>query len=91
MRSRQYTYLVTSVTTGRRRIFQKPSNAELLIDVIFRYREQGLFLVHGYVVMPEHFHALITPAEDLSLERWVQLIKGRFSHAVRSIFPGKIW
>jgi len=29
--------------------------------------------------MPDHFHLLITPAHEVSLEKAVQLIKGGFS------------
>ena len=32
--------------------------------------------------MPDHLHALITPAAELSLERAVQFIKGGFSYRV---------
>lgn len=91
MRARAYTYLVTTVTAERRRVFQRTTNAELLIDTLFRYRDQGRFLLHGYVVMPEHLHALLTPAVDASLERCMQFIKGGFSHAVRASFSGEIW
>jgi hypothetical protein len=31
--------------------------------------------------MPDHFHLLITPAKEVTLERAMQLIKGGFSHA----------
>ncbi len=31
--------------------------------------------------MPEHVHLLLTPTEDVTLERVIQLIKGGFSHA----------
>jgi putative transposase len=91
MRTRPYTYLVTTVAAGRRSLFQRASNAELLIDTLFRYRNQGRFLLHGYIVMPEHLHALLTPAHDVSLERCMQFIKGGFSHAARCSFSGEIW
>jgi len=34
--------------------------------------------------MPDHFHVLITPAPDVSLEKAVQLIKGGFSFRLKS-------
>ena len=34
--------------------------------------------------MPDHFHALITPADEISLERAVQFIKGGFSFRLKS-------
>ena len=83
------TYALTAVAYQRRRVFQSISNAELLISTFFRYRDQSRFLVHGFVVMPEHLHVLVTPAE--TIERTAQLIKGGYSFAIRKHFPGEVW
>lgn len=40
--------------------------------------------MHAFVIMPDHFHALITPAPDVSLEKAVQFIKGGFSFRLKS-------
>jgi len=32
--------------------------------------------------MPEHVHLLVTPADNVTLEHAVQLIKGGYSHAL---------
>jgi len=68
------TYFVTAVTAERRRLFQVTATAELLEKTILDYRAQGKFLLHAYVIMPDHFHALITPSVDVSLEKAVQFI-----------------
>jgi putative transposase len=78
------TYLVTAVTAQRRRIFQVTATAELLERTILDYRHQGKFLLHAFVIMPDHFHALITPAQDVSLEKAMQFIKGGFSFRMKS-------
>ena len=78
------TYLVTAVTAQRRSIFQVVATAELLQQTILDYRDQGKFLLHAFVLMPDHFHALITPAPDVSLEKAVQFIKGGFSFRLKS-------
>ena len=78
------TYLVTAVTAQRRRLFQVAANAELFRETLFDYRGQGRFLLHAYVIMPDHFHALITPASDVSLEKAMQFIKGGFSFRLKS-------
>jgi len=70
------TFFITSVTAQRRALFQRTAAADLLVDVFLRYRDQGKYLIHDFVIMPDHFHALITPAPELSLERTVQFIKG---------------
>ena len=35
--------------------------------------------------MPDHFHILLTPAPDVSLEKSVQFIKGGFSFRMKSM------
>jgi putative transposase len=78
------TYFVTAVTAQRRRIFQVSVNAKLLERTILDYRNQGRFLLHAFVIMPDHFHAIITPAPDVSLEKAMQYIKGGFSFRLKS-------
>jgi len=78
------TYLVTAVTAGRRGLFQVTATAELLERTILDYHTQGKFLLHAFVIMPDHFHALITPAPDVSLEKAMQFIKGGFSFRLKS-------
>jgi putative transposase len=78
------TYLVTAVTAQRRSLFQVTGTAELLERTIFDYRGQGKFLLHAFVIMPDHFHGPITPAPDVSLEKAMQFIKGGFSFRLKS-------
>ena len=73
------TFFVTSVTWQRLPIFRVESRARLLIEVLLGYRDQGKYLLHEFVVMPDHIHLLITPSVEISLERAVQFIKGGFS------------
>jgi putative transposase len=74
------TYMVTSTTWERRALFHNDRWAKLLIDTIYRYRGSG-YLLHEFVVMPNHVHVLITPIT--SLEKAVQFIKGGFSYRAK--------
>ncbi len=78
------TYLVTAVTAERRSLFQVSATAELIQQTVLDYRSQGKFLLHSFVIMPDHFRALITPASDVSLEKAMQFIKGGFSFRLKS-------
>lgn len=73
------TFFVTTITAQRRRVFQVERMAQLFLDTVFSYRDRQKFQVHEFVLMPDHFHALITPAEIVSLEKALQFIKGGFS------------
>jgi putative transposase len=72
----QQTYMITTSTWGRRALFQKERWAALLIDTLYHYRGAA-YLLHEFVVMPDHIHVLLTPL--VSLEKAAQFIKGGFS------------
>jgi len=60
-----------------------------MVDTLRTYRAQGRFSLHAFVVMPDHVHALITPATEVSLEKAIQFMKGGFSFRLRSKF--EVW
>ena len=66
------TFFVTTVTWQRRSLFRAEPMAYLLLDTLLRYRDQGRFLLHEFVLMPDHFHLLLTPAPEISLEKALQ-------------------
>jgi putative transposase len=74
------TYMVTSETWQRRALFRSEPWAQLLIDTLYHYRSSA-YLLHEFVVMPDHIHLLITPLT--SLEKAVQFIKGGFSYRAK--------
>jgi len=63
----------------------------LFLDVLFRYREQRKYSLHEFVIMPDHFHLLLTPSD--SVEKAVQFIKGGFSYRAKKElnFCGEVW
>ena len=89
MRLKPQTYAITILTHARQRLFQRTANAELMIATLLRYRDADKFLLHAFVIMPDHIHVLVTPSE--SAAKAVQLIKGGFSFAIRDQFPGDVW
>jgi putative transposase len=87
------TFFVTSVANGRRPLFKKEEMARLFLNVLQDYRGQGRYLLHEFVVMPDHFHLIVTPAEDVPLEKALQYIKGGFSFRVKKelAFTSLVW
>jgi putative transposase len=72
--------MITTETWQRRALFRNDPWARLLIDTLYHYRPAA-YLLHEFVVMPDHIHVLITPTS--SLEKAVQFIKGGFSYRAR--------
>ena len=86
-------FFVTSSTWNKIGLLQSARAATLLIDVLYHYRQQGKYLLHEFVIMPDHFHVLITVGADMTVEKAVQLIKGGFAfRAGRELgFRAPVW
>jgi len=83
------TFFITTITAQRQPIFRRETTANLLLDTLAHYRDAGKYLLHEFVIMPDHLHALITPSEEISLERAMQFIKGGFSFRLKA--RGPVW
>ena len=92
-RTNASTYFVTAGTFCKRNTLQTDRMADLFCDTLFRYRSEGKYALHAFVVMPNHVHLLITVPEGMTLERAVQFIKGGFSHEAGKIAKpvGPFW
>lgn len=73
------TYFITAGTFCKMNLLQSERMAALFCEKLYEYRGRHEFLVHAFVVMPNHVHLLITVREGITLERAMQLIKGGFS------------
>ncbi len=76
------TYFVTVNCESGRQLL-KGEVAEILADQIMSCREKGYYFLHEFCVMPNHLHALMTPAGEATLEKAVQMIKGGASYRIR--------
>ena len=77
------TFFVTASTWGRRTIFRAAPLAELFLKVCFEYRNKKKFELHEFVLMPDHFHMILTPDHEVPLEKVMQFIKGGYSYRVK--------
>jgi len=73
------TFFVTSSTWDKHNLLQSDRAAGLFLKVLYEYRAQGKFRLHEFVVMPDHFHLLLTVGSEISVEKAVQFIKGGFA------------
>lgn len=78
------TYFITASVFMKKNLLQSDRMANLFIELLYSYRDQKKYLLHEFVVMPNHFHLLITPI--VTLERAMQFIKGGFSFQAKKRF-----
>ncbi len=76
-----------------RRLFQTERNAGLLTDVLRSLVVEETFEMHDFVIMPDHVHLLLTVGEGMTIEKAMQMIKGRFSYRLKEEFgyAGEVW
>jgi putative transposase len=88
-----WTYFVTTNSFQGTFLFQVEQTAEIIIAKIMEYRDRQNYLLHDFVLMPNHLHLIVTPAPGVSLEKAMQLIKGGSSHEIHRVRGNKmeIW
>jgi putative transposase len=67
--------------------------ARLFLKTLYHYRREGHYTLHAFVLMPDHVHLMLTPAQNVTIERAIQLIRGGYSHALGSLIgrSSEIW
>jgi putative transposase len=80
------------VSMGRN-LLQSERNAGLLIGVLRSLVAERMFEMDDFVIMPDHVHLLLTVGEGMTIEKAMQLIKGRFSFRLKKEFGhlGEVW
>jgi putative transposase len=63
--------------------------ANIIVEQIVSCRDRGFYALHAFVVMPDHLHVLITPAETTTIEKAMQMIKGGSAHRMGLERPNK--
>ena len=82
------TYFATANVFEKRSLFQVDKIARFFIEVLLNYRMQKKYLLHEFVVMPDHLHLILTPT-GVTLERAMQFVKGGFSFRLNKSLKAK--
>ncbi len=69
-------YLVTTVVAGRRPIFTELYQARAFIRVLRATQEAGLGTWLAWVLMPDHFHGLVSLGDEADLATLMRELKG---------------
>jgi putative transposase len=87
-----WTYFVTTKSWENTFWFQAVQVAEIVVGKMLEYRSKGNYLLHDFVLMPNHLHLILTPTAA-SLEKSMQLIKGGSSFEIHKLRRSKteVW
>jgi len=83
-------HFITASTYRRARLFDSPRFRTRFIETLDHLRDEFSFRLVGYVLMPEHFHLLVSPNKAHSPSRIVGSLKQRTArHIVESLKQSK--
>jgi putative transposase len=75
-------HYITCSCYQRRPFLGTPARRNLFLKILERVRSRYQFVVVGYVVMPEHFHVLISEPEHRDPSVVMQVVKQEFAKKV---------
>ena len=79
-----HAYLITAATDKRRPLFVDFALGAIVAKELMRMRRTGIWSVHAWVLMPDHFHVLCELRSE-SLARSVQRFKGRSAFGINAV------
>src|SRR5207247_10688299 len=77
-----YLHFITSSCYQRGPLLNTPRRRTWFLEILEQVRRRYTFVVVGYVVMPEHFHLLISEPERGNPSTVMQVLKQRFARKV---------
>ena len=80
-------YFVTTDTWERHPIFINNALAAIVVEQIVSCRDRGFYKLHAFALMPEHLHVLLTPSNESTIEKAMQMIKGGSAHRIGNERP----
>lgn len=86
-------YYVTSVTYKRQPVLSNPKAAWFLIYTLAYHKFIYDYSLYAYVVMPDHFHAIIHPQGKYNISTIMLHVKGTFSRKYNEFtrHKGHVW
>jgi REP element-mobilizing transposase RayT len=86
-------YLVTSVTHFRERVFRSMNSGRILVTAMRAEQDAGHAATLAFVVMPDHFHWLLSLVGQQDLSGVVGRVKSRASRLINaaSLRQGRLW
>jgi putative transposase len=93
-----YLHYITSSCYRRRAFLNTARRRTLFLEILEQVRRRYNFVVVGYVVMPEHFHLMISEPEQGNPSTVMQVLKQRFARKVLTEWrkrnqgkPDRLW
>jgi len=85
-----YSHFLTFSTYQRRRFLDSGETRDIVIAVLQKCLSTHKALCAGFVIMPDHVHALISGKEDFKISPFMQVWKKTSSYRIRQFFEREL-
>jgi putative transposase len=88
-----YCYFVTTAVKDREKILINETICSLILADLEFYRNKYVFKLHGYVIMPDHLHLLLSLSEHVNISQVMHDFKSHTSQEINNILKrqGALW
>jgi putative transposase len=88
-----HSYYLGCCLENRRQLLRQDAFAQLLLNLYLAQRDRGSIKLHGYVIMPDHYHVLLSLREEKSISQIVREVHSLFARTCRKMteIKGRIW
>jgi putative transposase len=78
---------------NRQDIFRTPADFDRMLDLLFEHARAQAVAVHGYVLMSNHLHLLLTPQKDQALPKMMQAVGRTYVQVFNKVHgrTGTLW
>jgi putative transposase len=88
------TYFISCGTDGQRPLLWRGKLSDLIVGLYAEARDRGDIALHAYVVMPEHYHVVLTLRKEKSISALVRRAHSLFWRRGAKWLPanvGRVW
>jgi REP element-mobilizing transposase RayT len=75
-------YFITATVLGWRKLFAQPAYANTVLSSLDWHRKQGRWALYAFVLMPDHLHAIIKPADQRTISDVLQSFGSFTAHSI---------
>lgn len=88
-----YCYFITTVVKERKKLLLDESICSLILKDLEFYRKKYQFELHGYVIMPDHMHFLLSMGENGNISKIMHDFKSHTAQEINKVLKrkGALW
>jgi REP element-mobilizing transposase RayT len=84
------TYFISKSTFNKKPLFINDNIAQVVVSSLKYMSLHKNTIIHTYVIMPTHYHLLISLGEDLNISSFLHMLNSYSAHQISKITKEKI-